>query len=156
MDISLNQLLDLDFWYRLVKVGSLYVIPISLSSFRIHAGQDTNKNKLTGTAYWETIQFHEQLFQSLELKNIKPSIKAKQLLQTFYFQYFKSKNVQNRIGRIKSIFGLIRKGIILVIWTNFLNILRSFASSVIWGILKIALPKNILVKVKRLKSQRDK
>ena len=70
-DASNNYLVDLDFWFKALLLGDLYVVPEALASFRINKGATTTKTKNTqaklfrqfAKKIYDDKRFHINLFQ---------------------------------------------------------------------------------------------
>jgi glycosyltransferase involved in cell wall biosynthesis len=82
-DESLKQILDYEFWYRILKHKKIIVLENKLVSFRLHAQQATNVNRAKGIPDYD---LYEKILYKGYLKLLNPK-KQVQLLKKYRIGY---------------------------------------------------------------------
>lgn len=111
IDNDLKQVFDFDLWSRLVRAGDLYIIPQVLSGFRIHSEQATQKNKIDGSNILETIRFLNNLRQTPELRNTKPTELSEGMLRRLYVAFLEIPTSRRRKDTKISVPWLLMNGL---------------------------------------------
>jgi glycosyltransferase involved in cell wall biosynthesis len=75
-DTNFKQLLDLDLYIRLMQGGELVLIKQVLSCFRIHSGQASVKNRISGIAFREKEIFYRKLILGDIFSKLKTDLRS--------------------------------------------------------------------------------
>lgn len=94
---DLKQVLDYEYWYRIMAISNIVVIPKPLVKFRIHPKQETQKNKKRPINDYEIYQkiLYENYFDLLH-----PSLKEN-LIKKYSFKYQLAKKINKWKQKIK-------------------------------------------------------
>lgn len=89
---DLNQLLDVEFWIRILKVSPIVVLKIKLVSFRLHSGQASHLNSFSNFSEWH--HFNKILFDDyLFFLSFKESWSLSKKYSLFIRRVFKVKRL---------------------------------------------------------------
>lgn len=94
-DVRLKQILDYEYWYRILKDNPIIVINKSLAAFRVHENQATNVNKTAEiddyNLYHEILynEYYHYLHDSLK-KSLDHEFSKKNIIKKYILKRYKS------------------------------------------------------------------